>query len=860
MEQKLSGPVLTCRKFRLTDVGWRPIKMKANFSSVISVLVIMLIISGMIPGMASAADEEGTDPGDSTSDLVIEDISCDQGNPELGETVNVAIKVTNQGTAVSGLTEAVCKIGDEDLKNIPIQEIKPKDSLIASFAWTPKKEGTVDIKATLGDSEKTIQVVVGKEKSANLIIEGLSIDPENPKPNSEVTVNALVKNGGTAASEPTELTYEIGELGPKTEKVDKIDPEASSSVSFKWTPDKEGTVNIKAKVGDSEKTIQVVVAKEKSSNLAIKSLSINPENPKTNSEVTVSASVKNEGTEVSEPTNIIFTINGDEKKEVVSEIEAGSEQSISHKWTTSDKEETVTIKAALENVENSEKEITVETIGEPTEDPLPDLIIEDLYPESSTQPEAGKPFNFTVKIKNGGTATASSSTAKYSFNGTSEGEISIPELSAGSSTSAGFSFTPGNEENINVLVVADPGNTVNESNEENNKMSKVINIKNELPDLKIESISMSPEEPHPGEDITFTVTVKNDGYAAAGSSEINYYIKGNNEDYTGVTSIPALAAGESGVGTFFWTLGNQGQIEIKTVIDPGNVVSESDETNNELTKTATVYEETVSSNDGGTVSNSDGGSESSESSSSSGGGRSRSSSGGSGGAIVSKEPANNVDAKELSTKNVLSGYHVKFDFLEDATCIEYIAFDPIKTLKKTTTTVEMLKDKSVFVLEVPPGKIYKYVNIWVGNHGAGVADYFENGVIEFKVEKDWLEENNIKQSQITLQWYNEGWQPLNTEKVKEDENYVYFKSETPGFSCFAITKYTDDKNVSETSGQGEEGVLINLDGEAKTDVHNVSSEKSSKIKNPMGKAKILMAISLPLFLILVEYFVMRKKI
>lgn len=828
--------------------------MKANFfSSVISVLVIMLIISGMISGMASAADEEGTDPGDSTSDLIIEDISCDPGNPELGEPVNVAIKVTNQGTEVSGPTEAVCKIGDEDLKNIPIQEINPKDSLIASFAWTPEKEGTVDIKATLGDSEKTIQVVVGKEKSANLIIEGLSIDPENPKPNSEVTVNALVKNMGTAASEPTELTYEIGELDPKTEKVDKIDPEASSSVSFKWTPDKEGTVNIKAKVEDSEKTIQVVVAKEKSSNLAIKSLSINPENPKTNSEVTVSSSVKNEGTEVSEPTNIIFTINGDEKKEVVPEIEAGSEQSISHKWTTSDKEETVTIKAALENVENSEKEITVEIAGEPTGDPLPDLIIEDLYPESSTQPEAGKPLNFTVKIKNEGTATASSSTAKYSFNGTSEGEVSIPELSAGSSTSAGFSFTPGNEENINVLVVADSGNTVNESNEENNEMSKVINIKNELPDLKIESISMSPEEPHPGENITFTVTVKNDGYAAAGSSEINYYIKGNNEDYTGVTSVPALAAGESGVGTFFWTPGNQGQIEIKTVIDSGNAVSESDETNNELKKTETVYEEMVSSSDGGNES-------SESSSSSSGGGKSSSSSGGSGGAIVSKEPASNVDAKELSTKNVLSGYHVKFDFLENVTCIAYIAFDSIKTLKKTTTTVEMLKDKSVFVLEVPPGKIYKYVNIWVGNHGAGVADYFENGVIEFKVEKDWLEENNIKQSQITLQWYNEGWQPLDTEKVKEDKNYVYFKSETPGFSCFAITKYTDDKNVSETSGQEEEGVLTNLDDEAKTDVHNVSSEKSSKIKNPMGKAKILMAISLPLFLILAEYFVMRKKI
>jgi hypothetical protein len=55
--------------------------------------------------------------------------------------------------------------------------------------------------------------------------------------------------------------------------------------------------------------------------------------------------------------------------------------------------------------------------------------------------------------------------------------------------------------------------------------------------------------------------------------------------------------------------------------------------------------------------------------------------------------------------------------------------------------------------------------------------------------------------------------------------------------------------------------LINWDGESKTSVHNGSAEKKDgETKNPMGKAKIFMAISLPLFLILVEYFVMKKKI
>jgi PGF-pre-PGF domain-containing protein len=588
------------------------------------------------------------------------------------------------------------------------------------------------------------------------------------------------------------------------------------------------------------------------SNLILEKLSTDPDYPKPDSKVAINSLVKNTGTEASEPTNIIYKIGETEDKEEVPAIEAGSETLISHTWITPDEEGTVSIKASLENVENSEKEISVKVVQET----LPDLIVEDLYPESSTQPEVGKPLNFILKVKNIGEETASSSTAKYSFNGTSEGEISIPELSAGTNTSAEFSYTPGNEENISVTVVADSGNIVSESNEDNNRMSKTISMKRELPDLKIESISLSPENPHPEENITFNVTVKNNGSAAAENSQINYNIKGNNESYTGVTSIPALAAGETGTGTFFWTPENEGQIELKATVDVENIISESDETNNEFTKTATVYKKTVSSDSGNDSGNESSGSSGSDSGSKSSG----SSSGSSGIAILSKEPVSNVEAKELATGNVQSGYHVKFDFPEGVTCITYIEFDPIKTLKRTVTTVEMLKDKSTFVSGVPPGKVYKYVNIWVGNNGARVANYFENGFIEFKVEKSWLEENNISQSQVTLQWYNKGWETLATEKVKEDASNVYFKSKTPGFSCFAITSYSEEKNVLEGNGLAEEGVLRDWNGETNKSAVNGSAKTDDKTKNPLGKAKIILAISLPLFLILVEYFVMKKKI
>ena len=117
----------------------------------------------------------------------------------------------------------------------------------------------------------------------------------------------------------------------------------------------------------------------------------------------------------------------------------------------------------------------------------------------------------------------------------------------------------------------------------------------------------------------------------------------------------------------------------------------------------------------------------------------------------------------------------------------------IRTFRKTTTIVEVLKNKSTLVPELPAGRIYKHVNVWVGNKGAGLPTSLKNGFIEFRVEKAWIEDNNVNESLITLQWYDKGWQPLYTEKVREDENYVYFKAETPGFSFFAITEYAGQK-------------------------------------------------------------------
>ncbi|MFH1631134.1 MAG: PGF-pre-PGF domain-containing protein [Candidatus Aenigmatarchaeota archaeon] len=59
--------------------------------------------------------------------------------------------------------------------------------------------------------------------------------------------------------------------------------------------------------------------------------------------------------------------------------------------------------------------------------------------------------------------------------------------------------------------------------------------------------------------------------------------------------------------------------------------------------------------------------------------------------------------------------------------------------------------------------------------------------IMFKVEKSWLNENSFTPESVVLERYSDGaWQKLPTDVLNSDSDYVYYKSQTPGFSYFAI--------------------------------------------------------------------------
>lgn len=98
-----------------------------------------------------------------------------------------------------------------------------------------------------------------------------------------------------------------------------------------------------------------------------------------------------------------------------------------------------------------------------------------------------------------------------------------------------------------------------------------------MPDLIIQNISWSPENPTMGDEVTFTVTFTNIGKSNAASSHVAYYIDGVFQD---TESVYSINSGDTTEESFKWEA-ELGTHTIKAVADFNDTVAESNETNNE---------------------------------------------------------------------------------------------------------------------------------------------------------------------------------------------------------------------------------------------------------------------------------------
>jgi uncharacterized repeat protein (TIGR01451 family) len=116
-------------------------------------------------------------------------------------------------------------------------------------------------------------------------------------------------------------------------------------------------------------------------------------------------------------------------------------------------------------------------------------------------------------------------------------------------------------------------------------VTKAIAAPSLSPDLVIESITLSPEKPAMGDTITFSVSVKNQGHAAANASKIAFLI---DEQTLLSNPVETIDIGVIKVKTFSWTA-QPGPHVFRAIIDCDNTIAESVENNNDKTFAFSVF-------------------------------------------------------------------------------------------------------------------------------------------------------------------------------------------------------------------------------------------------------------------------------
>ncbi|MDA8018229.1 MAG: hypothetical protein MPN21_12355, partial [Thermoanaerobaculia bacterium] len=216
-------------------------------------------------------------------------------------------------------------------------------------------------------------------------------------------------------------------------------------------------------------------------------------------------------------------------------------------------------------------------VGQPTVDP--------------SAPRDGERVRLTYEVLNDGRLTAANSVLRLyegdpALGGTAVGEVALPAIASGQSVHATLLWDSLDRAGTQLLVaVLDPEDVLTELSELDNRIQTEIQVQAapEEPDLEIaaEEISFSPASPSELPQLLgITAVVRNLGQTDASDVLVRLYL-GEAEDavLAGETTI-SVPQRSSSPANFSYLLENPGTTWFTVVVDPEDVSSEADESNN----------------------------------------------------------------------------------------------------------------------------------------------------------------------------------------------------------------------------------------------------------------------------------------
>ncbi|MFC1989320.1 CARDB domain-containing protein [Chloroflexota bacterium] len=530
-------------------------------------------------------------------DLIIETITWPPEQPSKGDNIIFNVTIKNQGSGPAIGSHVYFYIDEHFKGSEYVGGIDAGGVVTKTFTWVADA-GSHTFKA-VADGEKLVpesnetnnaKTVTILALYPDLIIEAITWSPANPLEGDNITFTVTVKNQGSGRTDYSPVAYYVDDTYMSLISVGAIDPGTTGNAAFYWIA-QAGSHAIRAVADPQEKVAESdennndkeVTFPTIAPDLIIQNVTFSPTSPPpAGGTVTFTVTIKNQGNARANLSRAHLRIDGFLKgSEAVQSIAIGESITKTFTWPAEVGSHTVKAIADAEkkvselDENNNEKEVTLSGASPP------DLIIDSII-WSPANPSEGEGLTFTATIKNQGNGKADESYVSCYVDNAHLASSPVNPIDAGATDNKTFTWIV-EAGSHTIKVVADYHETITEGDETNNEKSVIYPLP---PDLIIESITWSPAKPLESDNMTFIVTVKNQGSAKADSSHVAYYI---DDTYMAFAPIAPMDPGATATDndTFNWTA-KAGLHAVKAVADPQNKVTEGNENNNAKTATFAV--------------------------------------------------------------------------------------------------------------------------------------------------------------------------------------------------------------------------------------------------------------------------------
>ncbi len=522
-------------------------------------------------------------------DLIVENITWSPENPSYNDIVTYTATIKNQGTGSSDPCQLAYFIDGsfKSLLSFPAIEAGTSENItfdhLAPLDLHEIKV-TIDYNDTVFESDntnndKTVSFLTARP---DLVVTDLSWDPEDIGVGDTVTFTATIKNEGAGRANSFRVAcYVGGHYGGGVDILELEDGEETTA-SFQWLAMNDAygvtvTADCDTEITESneennkiKKDIHVILP-----DIYISSIAWSPEHPSIGDLVTFSVNLTNQGGGNAEGFFVDFYLDDAFLSSTfISRIPSDSSANATYTWKAQNGRHA--FKAVADNnktvveVNENNNEMTVSIAPH-----MPDLAVGTVTWSPADMP-LGSEVKFSIDIENLGSLNAGPSRIAYYVDGSIASFTDIDNLNAGSKITDHFLWVVADGPHT-IEVVSDSSDRVIEVDEDNN--TKKISIP--LSDLIMPEISWSPSQASIGDNVTFTVTVKNQGASRTQTSRIDCYVDGF---LLGSNDLPPINPAGSTTSSFVW-VAVKGNHNIRIVADSTNQVTEVDETNNEMKTT-----------------------------------------------------------------------------------------------------------------------------------------------------------------------------------------------------------------------------------------------------------------------------------